>query len=132
MLVFDDVDPLTLVPYQEVEHAGCPVEEGEKIVATRWIRERAADGSQESPALTAKAEADRKIQEMKQLAIRAKNEAEQAIKKEREVRETICTAEIEAVLTKHRCKLQGVPVLEADPRNGYVRVGATIEVFAND
>lgn len=132
MLVFDNVDPLTMAPYQDAEHAGCPVEEGEKIVATRWIRERAADGSQEPPALSAKNEADRKLQEMKAVAVRAKNEAEQAVKRERDARETACTAEVNEVLARHRCRMQGVPVTEIDPRNGTLRIGATVEVFAND
>lgn len=45
-LMWDNVLPGTTTVDHRVQHAGLPVRAGEKVVATRWIRSRAVDGSE--------------------------------------------------------------------------------------
>ena len=110
------------------DHAGLPVIKGEKVIMPIWIRERAADGSEEAPALTAKQIAQQKIAEAKVKAKQAADEAERAMEVEAEHRVAQCAVEIAKICEKYNCRLWAQPHVELNPQNGMVRMYATPEL----
>lgn len=84
-------------------HAGVPVRAGAKIIATRWLRQRHALGTEEAGARLSE------------------------IKKQKE---KSCAAEIQEVLRKHGCQLYGQPFIEVDKQTGMLRMHASVELEA--
>jgi prolyl 4-hydroxylase len=80
-----------------VLHAGLPPEEGEKWIATRWIRERAWDGSEEAPD---------------------KKSLEEEITKRKIANRDKCAAELRALLEKYDCDLLPTPYI--NPKSGAI------------
>ncbi len=115
-------DPRTL-------HIGCPVVKGQKIIASRWIRERAWDGSEENEALKAKAIAAADLVSAKKAEENAKAEYQEKMNKLRATREEACYKDIQVILDKYGCRLVGVPEPEID-NGGVLRIGVGIHVRA--
>lgn len=84
-------------------HAGLPVRSGTKIIATRWIRQRHALGTEEEGV---------RLAEFK----RSKEKA--------------CFDEVRQVLIRHGCRILARPGIEMDPQSGVIRAVATVDLEA--
>lgn len=116
-------------PEPLAKHAGLPPLKGEKIIATRWIRERASDGTEESESLKAKAADQHNLDTAKRAAEEANAKLRDAMSAELLGRSKLCFDEIEALLKKHGCILTTEPGIEVG-QGGSMRIYATIEVRA--
>ncbi len=112
-------------------HAGRPPVKGEKIIATRWLRERATDGSEEKDALVAKSLEKSKLTEAKAAAAKAQKELEEASKAEKAAREQRCYDRMMVVLREERCKMYAMPHTMV-AQDGSLKIAATVELEAQD
>lgn len=127
LLMFNQFDH-TGLPSKLTEHIAHPVVKGEKIMVTRWIRERAFDGSEEKlDPVQIRAAAAKKAADARAAAEALVREAQEAAKKDAEQRMHACRDEIGAALKKYRCRLYGQPTVDIG-RNGQLHVGATVEL----
>lgn len=125
-LFFYNLDPHGK-PELLAKHAGLPPLKGEKIIATRWIRQRAADGSEESEAIKSKIAELGKLELAKKAAEKANEELQKAADAEGQLRANQCYEEINASLRKYNCKMWGEPGLEIGP-GGVLKLFATVEM----
>lgn len=126
-VVFDNLNP-DGTPTTLTDHAGLPIIKGEKIIIPIWVRERAADGSEEDEAKTAKEIATQKIAEAKAKAKAAAEEAERAEQVEAEHRVSLCAKGISDLLERHNCRLWAQPHVTVNPQNGVLQMSATVEL----
>lgn len=117
-------------PSTLADHAGLPVIKGEKIVMPIWVRERAADGSEEPEARSIAEIAAAKIAEAKAAAKVAMEAAEHAVEVEAESRVVACGSAIQKLLEQYGCKLWANPSVEVHPTNFTMRLAATVELNA--
>lgn len=127
LLMFNQYDH-TRLPSKLTEHIAHPVVKGEKIVITRWIRERAFDGSEEKadPA-EIRAAAAKRAADARAAAEALVKEAQEAATKDAQQRLHACHEEIAAALKKYRCRLYGQPDIQLG-KGGQLMVGATVEL----
>lgn len=110
-------------------HAGLPPVKGSKVIATRWLRERAADGSEEKEALVTKNLEKSRVEEAKVAAIKAQQDLAAAVEVENNMRTQVCYEELMTVLRKHRCKMFGMPGVQIG-NDGVMRLMASVELEA--
>lgn len=125
-LVFTNVDTEGKPDFKTL-HEGAPVVSGEKIIATRWIRERAFDGSEEAEAVKAKRDEAAKLHEQEK---KATEEYQKQVAELRTKRENECFEEIKPILMKHRCRLVAVIDPQINPRTGVLTFNSGVDVRA--
>lgn len=110
-------------------HAGRPPIKGDKIIATRWLRQRASDGTEEPEEVLKKAEEKAKVETAMNAAKKAQQDLNKAMQEEMNSRAKRCHDRIMVILKEERCKLWGNPQVALD-QQGVLRIGATVEVDA--
>lgn len=122
-LFFTNVDS-DLKPDRRMLHAGVPVVKGEKIIATRWIHQRAVNGSEEPAELEKKLADEQKAKSEEEKVRKEANEKLQAL---RAAREKACWEEVNVILRKHGCALRAILQVRVDD-SGYTQHGASVHL----
>lgn len=127
LLMWDNLDAQGQVTPKS-DHIGCPVVKGEKVVMTRWIRERAFDGSEEPTSAELAEQAKKRMAEAKAAADAAQAKVRKALEEDGQRRVEECAKEVQAVVEKWGCRMYAMPQTAVDPRSGMLQIGATIEL----